>query len=614
MQLSLKMKTALSQTLTPQQIQYLKLLQLPLVQLEQHVRQEIEQNPLLEEFDNYEASADAEVYGNTTEFENYATKEFQDDHYAAKESRMQEYSDAREMIDDKVDPFEFYKMIWQDDSDTPGHNNRKQNDDDDYEPFQISDSVSFIDEVKNQLAIFDISDEYMIIVDLVLGYINRAGYLIKEDAHHNYDGEAPYPDKYEDLTIEEEITERANEEIFDINLKIKEVELREEEKQKAILEENPARKYALSKDVRDIIDKNLYGKEIDELPEEKSKYLNNVTLKDTEKVIKMIQHLDPPGIASRNIRECLMAQLEVKTKKTPIQELAYSILESAYEAFSMKHYHLITKQFEIDEEDLRLALEEIKKLNPKPAGFESAHEFNTVTPDFLVGKDEKTGELIVVVNDSRLPTLKVNEAYNKIRQDAKYKKTKRDEAESEIKNLPTPDEFGSNKSLNINREAINWIRTKYEDAKFLIQAIKQRKSTMLKVMTAIAYRQKEFFDIGSQGIKPLIYKDVSDDTGLDISTICRIVNGKFVQTEFGTFELKYFFSEALLNDDGEEVSTRVIKEILKETIDAESKDKPLSDEKLSEVLKEKGYNVARRTVAKYREQMNIPVARLRKEI
>ncbi len=615
MQLSLKMKTGLSQTLTPQQIQYLKLLQLPLVQLEQHVRQEIEQNPLLDEYegdaitaaDSNDAPAEAEMYNHETHFSN--EEKFANDDVANKER----FAEPRDLIDDKVDPFEFYKMIWQDDSDTPGKGNKQHGEDDDFEPFQIRDSISFIDEIKNQLAIFNLSEELEILVDLVLGYINRAGYLVKDDVSQKYDAEISNYDKYEDLSIEEEITERANDEIFDLNLKIKEAEMRELEKQNAILDKNPARRLAVSQEVRDIIDKNLYGKEIF-YEDEESPYLHKVTIDDTEKVIKLIQRLDPPGIASRSIRECLMVQLEVIPNKSDIQQLAYDILQSAYEAFSMKHYHLITKQFEIDEDTLKLAIDEIKKLNPKPAGFETAHELNTVTPDFLVGKDEKTDELIVIVNDSRLPTLKVNDAYNKIRQDAKYKKTKRDEAESQIKNLPTPDEFGPNKSLNINREAINWIRSKYEDAKFLIQAIKQRKTTMLKVMTAIAYRQKDFFDVGSQGLKPLIYKDVSDDTGLDISTICRIVNGKFVQTEYGTFELKYFFSESLMNDDGEEVSTRVIKEILRDAIDGENKDKPYSDEKLSEVLKEQGYNVARRTVAKYREQMNIPVARLRKEL
>lgn len=608
MNLSLNMKTALSQTLTPQQIQYLKLLQLPLVQLEQHVRQEIEANPLLEEFDrseNYEATPDNFEYSN--ERDSY-TDNFSGNGKDEIPAFTERIPEPRDLIDDKADPFEFYKMIWQDDSDSPGKTKNHQ-DEDEYEPFQIMDSVSFIDELKNQLAIFDLSDEYQILVDLVLGSINRAGYLVKDETEY---AEYSY-DKFSDLTIEEEITERANEEIFEINLKIKEAEIKEEAKQKEIDDRNPARKFAVSQDAQDIIAKNLYGKEII-AAEEQSKFLKNVSLDDTEKVIKMIQHLDPPGIASRSIRECLMVQLEAMIHKSDIQQLAYAILSDAYEAFSMKHYHLIAKQFNITEDTLKQALDEIKKLNPKPAGFDTTHEFNIVTPDFIVGKEDKTDELVVIVNDSRLPTLKVNEAYNKIRQDAKYKKTKKDEADSEIKNLQALDEFGATKNLNINREAINWIRTKYEDAKFLIQAIKQRKSTMLKVMTAIAYKQKDFFDIGTQGLKPLIYKDISDDTGLDISTICRIVNGKYVQTEYGTFELRYFFSESLINDEGEEISTRVIKEILKETIDSENKDKPFSDEKLAEVLKEKGYNVARRTVAKYREQLNIPVARLRKEL
>jgi RNA polymerase sigma-54 factor len=187
-----------------------------------------------------------------------------------------------------------------------------------------------------------------------------------------------------------------------------------------------------------------------------------------------------------------------------------------------------------------------------------------------------------------MPSLQLNKAYESLKKEAKAKK--------------------------FNKETKNWIRSKHEDAKFLIQAIRQRKNTMLKVMTAIAYKQKDFFDVGSQGLKPLIYKDIAEDTGLDISTVCRIVNGKYVQTRYGTYELKYYFSESLPTDDGEDVSTTVIKQEMKKMIDNEPKDKPLSDDKLSKLLKENGYNVARRTVAKYREQMKIPVARLRRDL
>lgn len=626
MQLSLNMKTSLSQTLTPQQIQYLKLLQLPLVQLEQHVRQEIEANPLLEEFDYEGYGADAS---------DYAPETNQDFLYEAipAEPKSEFYTnehpaEPQSYIDDQADPFEFYKMIWQDDTDTPGSPKAAQNDDE-FEPFQIKDTFSFLEELKKQLSLFNLTEEEMIIADLILGSINRAGYLVRDEhqkSPNKNDGYEYYPpDKYENMTIEEEITDRTNIEIDELNQKLKEAENKEIEKQKAIDESNPARKFAISAEAIQIVNKNkkdaieyIFDDEEDGVIDEKSMFLQPVTIKDTERVIKIVQHLDPPGIASRNIRECLLAQLDVLPKKNAAQKLATEILLYSYEAFTMKHYQAILKQFEVTEEYLREALDEIRKLNPKPAGFDFAHEMNAVTPDFMIGKEEKTDELMIIVNDSRLPTLKVNDAYNKIRQDAKYKKTKKDEQETMLNNRTDAEKAEATESgakpVNINREAINWIRTKYEDAKFLIQAIRQRKSTMLKVMTAIAFRQKDFFDVGAPGLKPLIYKDVSDDTGLDISTICRIVNGKYCQTEYGTFELRYFFSESLTNDDGEEVSTRVIKDILREAIEQESKDKPYSDEKLAEVLKEKGHNVARRTVAKYREQMNIPVARLRKEL
>lgn len=614
MQLSLNMKTTLSQTLTPQQIQYLKLLQLPLVQLEQHIRQEIEANPLLEEYD-IASSSDANDYAPETN-QDFLSEAIPSE--IKPDIPSDAMADPKSMIDDQADPFEFYKMIWQDDSDMPNANKGAQNDED-FEPFQIKDTFSFIDELKKQISLLNLTEEEIMLADYILGSINRAGYLVREELQ---DSEYFPHDEYANMSLEEEITARINNDIDELNAKQREAEQADQEAIEAEKSSNPALKFAISDEAKKIVNRNkrdavefIFDDEDDEVYNAKDdRYLQHVTIKDTEKIITVIRHLDPPGVASRNIRECLLAQLEVLPKLNAAQKLAHEILLYAYEPFTMKHYPEILKQFEVTEDYLREALDEIQKLNPKPAGFDFAHEANAVTPDFMIGKDEKTGALTITVNDSRIPTLQVNEAYNKIRRDAKLKKARKEEVEAQ--NQAAADESGielAYKQINMNREAINWIRSKYEDAKFLIQAIKQRKSTMLQVMTAIAFRQKDFFDIGTSGLKPLIYKQISEDTGLDISTICRIVNGKYCQTEFGTFELRYFFSESLTNDDGEEVSTRVIKEILKSTVDAESKTKPLSDEKLADVLKQKGYNVARRTVAKYREQLNIPVARLRKE-
>jgi RNA polymerase sigma-54 factor len=264
------------------------------------------------------------------------------------------------------------------------------------------------------------------------------------------------------------------------------------------------------------------------------------------------------------------------------------VLTNAYEPFSMKHYHIIERQLGVTEDYLREAIDVIRHLTPRPGGGTINAEFNTVVPDFTVEVTEDGTDFLITVNDSRLPILRVSTAYERLKKEARF--------------------------LKFNRETREFLRKKYEDAKFIMQALRQRKNTMLRVMTSIVGLQQDFFRSGPEHLKPLIYKDVSEITGLDISTVCRIVNSKYVQTVFGTFELKYFFSESLTTDDGEEVSTRIIKQKIKELVDVESKNKPLSDEKLCKDLKKLGFNVARRTVAKYREQLRIPVARLRKEL
>jgi RNA polymerase sigma-54 factor len=563
MKLSLDLKTSLSQTLTPQQIQYLKLLQLPLVQLEQQVRQEIEMNPMLEEFD---PNSDFEYAPETNQdfIRETPTVEKPESSDAPFESYNEPPSAS---IDDQADPFEFYKLVWQDDSDTPSKG-KGSHDDDDFEPFQIKDSVSFLEELSAQLRLLNLSDEDIELAEQILGNIDSDGYLRR------------------DLI---EIVDETNAGIEELNLKIKEQINREIALKNSDEGKNPAKKFAISSEAQKIVASYADLDYVEEVEEDyESRFLKKVNLSDAERVLAVIRKLDPPGIGSRSIQECLISQCEGLPKKNAAQKLALEILKYAYDAFAMKHYQALIKQFEVTEEYMREALEFIRKLNPKPGGFDFTHEHNTVIPDFTVEKDKETGELTVIVNDSRLPALKVNSAYEKIKKESKHKM--------------------------FNKDTRDWIRNKYDDAKFLIQAIRQRKSTMLKVMTAIAFLQKEFFDYGATSLRPLIYKDVSENTGLDISTVCRIVNGKYVQTEFGTYELKFFFSESLPNEDGEEVSTRVIKQIIKDIIESESKDKPYSDDKISDELKAKGYIVARRTVAKYREQLKIPVARLRKEL
>lgn len=557
MKLGLGLKTTLTQTLTPQQIQYLKLLQLPVLQLEHQVMQELEQNPMLDEVSFEDSLQDNEIEFNETS-ETDSPEIFTESDTAYETEDFSEVPQSK-LIDDSGDPFEFYKLIWQDDSEHSSSLS-KQYDSEDDEPFQIKDNTTLIEDLTQQVRMLDLTDEEFLIATHILGNIDNDGYLRR------------------DLV---EIVEEVNTSIAETNLlkinEFKKINLNQDNHK-----ENPARQFALN---------NHYSIENNSTKNETYKelgLLNEVNIEQAEKVLKIIQNLDPPGIASRTVQECLIAQCKALPKNNAAKKLALEILENAYDAFSKKHFHVIKKQFEVGDEYLREALDLIRRLNPKPGGTDSATGTNTVIPDFIIDQDEETGELLITVNDSRIPVLRLSQAYDKLKKEARFK--------------------------HFNKETKEWLKTKYEDAKFLIQAIRQRKNTMLKVMTAIAGRQREFFNKGQVALKPLIYKDISDETGLDISTVCRIVNGKYVQTRFGTFELKYFFSESLPNEDGEEVSTSVIKQIIKEIIDSEPKNKPYSDDKIAEELKKRGYLVARRTVAKYREQLKIPVARLRKDI
>lgn len=569
MKLSLDLRTSLTQTLTPQQIQYLKLLQLPIIQLEQQVYQEIEQNPLLEEdgTDNFEES---ELFTEPPPL----VQEI-DDESKFEYSEIKDDLAAREFLQDKEgDPFEFYKMIWQDDEDHQPKAKKNTEEHEDYEPFQIKDNNTFADELLQQLRMHKLEEEEYILGEQILGNLDSDGYLRR---------------KLVDVVTD------TNAVISELNLTTEKRIKAELKKQKDNAGYNPAREYALSSEIAEEFGSYSspdYYDNYNSFPESFSgsdiKPLHPVSVIQAEKVLKLIQTLDPPGIGSRNLRECLLAQLKTVRKPNAAQKLATQIVDKTYDALSMKHYHIIKKQLEVEDDYLREAIEVIRKLNPKPGIGEFHEDTNSIIPDFIIERDEKSDELIITVNDSRIPQLQVSKAYDKLKKEAKYK--------------------------HFNKETREWIRNKYEDAKFLIQAIRQRKNTMLKVMTAIAHLQKDFFYFGSSALKPLIYKNVAEDTGLDISTVCRIVNGKYVQTDFGTFELKFYFSESLANEEGEEISTTVIKEIIKEIIDNEPKNKPFSDDKICSELKKKGHNVARRTVAKYREQMKIPVARLRKEL
>ncbi|MBI2794018.1 MAG: RNA polymerase factor sigma-54 [Ignavibacteria bacterium] len=551
MKLGLNLQASLQQTLTPQQIQYLKLLQLSALQFEQHVRGEVENNPMLEEErddvpENVQGDesfrsrdAEASLQESPSELPDRGSSAIPADSLSAPHQSDESISEQPQPFDE-TDAFEFYKLIWGEDP-SSGKASDFAGDDDDSEGTepQFRDAPSLEDELTEQLQFLNLSDEERLFGEYVIGNVDSDGYLRRD---------------INDLIAEVNAVFSEHDLALHAHLLL------------------GAKKSAYEKGLIDGIDRSL-------IP---------ISLKQADQVVKKIQMLDPPGFASRNVQECLIAQLKSVRKPNAAQKLALLVLTDAYEAFAMKHFNVIERQLDVTEEYLREAIDVIRHLNPRPGSGTIEYEVNTLVPDFIIEKTEDESDFSITVNDSRLPTLRVSNAYERLKREARNHK--------------------------FNKETREWLRKKYEDAKFLIQAIRQRKSTMLRVMTAIAGLQTEFLKSGPIGLKPLIYRDVAAITGLDISTICRIVNGKYVQTEFGTFELKYFFSESLITEEGEEVSTRIIKQKIRDLIGDESKVKPLSDEKLARDLKKVGYKVARRTVAKYREQLRIPVARLRREL
>ncbi len=318
----------------------------------------------------------------------------------------------------------------------------------------------------------------------------------------------------------------------------------------------------------------------------------NTNAAEVEELLAKIQLFDPPGIGARNLRECLLIQLRRKTDQNPDNKLAIKLLENGFEEFTKKHYDKIQKKLGIDEEKLKDIVSIITKLNPKPG--DSMTDFvknQYIIPDFILKNNNNKLELSL--NSRNAPELKISPAYADML-DAYSKSDKKDKH---------------------TRETITFVKQKLDAAKWFIDAIKQRQQTLLRTMNAIIEYQYEFFLEGDESkFKPMILKDIADKIGMDISTISRVANSKSIQTEFGIFPLKYFFSEGISTESGEDVSSREVKHVLKEMVDNEDKRKPLSDDKLEKMLKAKDYRIARRTVAKYREQLGIPVARLRKEL
>lgn len=474
----------LEQRLSPQQIQLMKLLQVPTMELDQRIKQEIEENPALEE----------------------GAEDIDEDNYDEQDDFNDDEFDSDDVDFDINDYF---------DEDSPDYKTQVNNHsrDDEERAVPLSGEQSFHERMMDQLALVDLDDTQFLIADVLIGNLDDAGYLNRE--------------------------------------------------------------------IDAIIDDLAFSMNI------------IVTEKEVDDVLKVIQDLDPAGVGARDLQECLILQINRKQDGDITKFTAKKILEDYFEEFTKKHYAQIQKKLEIEDEDLKEAIDEIIRLNPKPGGSmkESAKNLQQIIPDFMITEFE--GKLELTINGRNAPELKVSKGYeNMLRSYLEGAKTSKSD-----------------------KEALTFVKQKLEGAKWFIDAIKQRQNTLLVTMTAIMEYQRDFFLTGDETqMKPMILKDIADTVGLDISTISRVANSKYVQTNYGIYSLKYFFSESLSTDSGEEVSTREVKKILSDAIEVEDKRKPLTDEKLAELLNEKGYNIARRTIAKYREQLNIPVARLRKEL
>lgn len=480
--LHLSQQLRLLQKLTPQQIQYLKLLQLPTLALEQMIKTELELNPLLEEGNDGE-----------TEVEQTA-----DDTPAVEEETKQEEEEK------KKDEFSFEDFLSDEESFAPRREIQQQNDDDEKDEIPIAATTPLAEKLIEQLHLADVTDIGMDVAEEIIGNIDEDGYLRRD----------------------------------------------------------------LESIVNDI---NLSNK-------------LHLTVQQVEEVLFIIQRLEPVGIASRSLQECLLVQLEFAKGDPKYLELAKKLLKDHFEEFTKKHYEQIAKVLLITIDDVKKILEIISHLNPKPGEGTIDAQQNYLTPDFIVTKDEDT--FIIQLNDRNIPPLRINRGYK---------------------------ELMAKKNKDVNADTKQFLRSKFDAAKWFIASIYQRRETMLKVMHEIVNRQKDFFETG-EGLKPLIYKDIAEVIRMDISTISRVVNGKYVQTDFGVYELRYFFSEGISTQSGEDVSNKEVKARIKEILAAEDKSKPFSDEDIAEKLKGQGFNIARRTVAKYRESMMIPVARLRRSI
>lgn len=500
--LNLQQRQSLQQKLSPQQIQYIKLLQLPTLALEQRIKAELEVNPLLEEGEDLEA-----------EFE--ATDTPDDTREAADDDARTADEAPEASRDDEYDWDDYLHSA----DDLYGHKaGVDQSREDDDREMPMPSRLSISEHLLDQLPFLNLDDAEALVAEQIVGSIDEDGYLRR-----------PLESIVDDVMFN-------------------------------------------------------HGMTLDEA--------------DVERVLARVQRLDPVGIAARDLRECLTVQLEAMAAATPGRADALEILRRAYKAFTMKHFDAIRQRLDLTPEALKTAFDLIQRLDPKPGEGEFAASENYVVPDFTV--DVVDDDFVISLNARNAPPLRISREYRQMLE----------ELSADQKRART----GTAPRDRYDSETKGFLKTRMESARWFIHSIQQRRQTMLKVMSAIVDLQAEFFRKGEGHLRPMILKDIAERIGMDISTISRVVNGKYVQTEFGVYELKYFFSEGLTTDSGEEVSNKEVRAIIERIIAGEDKTKPLSDQHIADRLATQGFSIARRTVTKYREQLGVPVARMRKEI
>jgi RNA polymerase sigma-54 factor len=499
---NISQKQSQQQKLSPQQIQFVKLLQLPTLGLEQRVKQEIEMNPVLEEADPILDETLPE----------------QPEDWDEKDTAEKEDEDTLDPVD-KNEDIDWDSFMHNTEYDGMSYSSGGSGDDD-WKDLPNPYYESLLEDLESQVNLLDLDDNERLIADQILGSLDEDGYFRRE--------------------------------------------------------------------IDAVVDNIAFNHGI------------LVKAEQVESVRKQIQKLEPVGIASKNLQDCLLSQAINLTDRGNLREKAVILLEEEWDAFEKKHFDRLKNRLDLEDDELKQIFDFIKGLDPRPGAVVEHQDENTdyIEPDFEVfyqpsesDDEEADGEFEIRLNQRNLPPLRISSEYKKMWEDLSKKRSGDDS----------------------QKKARNFIKDKVESAQWFIDSIKQRQNTLMKTMRTIVALQKDFFKHG-KGLKPMILKDVAERISMDISTVSRVVNGKYVQTAFGVFELKYFFSEGLETESGEQVSSREVKKVLQDIIDNEDKQKPLSDQALTNLLKKKGYKVARRTVSKYRENLQLPVARLRKQI